>query len=159
MFYYETMKKFALSALVVMTFLVYSYHQRHEQVSKPLVSASAPSASTPDAQSSAPTQSGTPVSTGSGQYKDGNYTGSVADAFYGNVQVQAVVRMGRVVAVTFLQHPSDNSTSRVINRQAMPILMQEAVQAQSASVDTVTGATDTSMAFIQSLTAALASAH
>jgi uncharacterized protein with FMN-binding domain len=91
-------------------------------------------------------------------YVDGSYTGSQADAYYGIVQVKATVQNGRLASVSFLQYPNDRSTSRYINSQAMPYLKQEALQAQSANVDVVSGATDTSMAFQQSLGDALAQA-
>ena len=94
-----------------------------------------------------------------GMYNDGTYTGSVADAYYGNVQVQATIQNAKLTAVQFLQYPSDRSTSRSINGQAMPFLIQEALAAQSASVDIVSGATETSMAFQQSLATALAAAR
>jgi uncharacterized protein with FMN-binding domain len=99
-----------------------------------------------------------PVTKQTGQYKDGTYTGSSADAYYGTVQVQAVVQGGKLVTVNFLQYPSDRSTSRYINGQAMPMLQTEAIQAQSASVSGVSGATDTSAAFVQSLGSALSQA-
>ncbi|MCX6787677.1 MAG: FMN-binding protein [Candidatus Kaiserbacteria bacterium] len=89
---------------------------------------------------------------------DGLYVGSPADAYYGTVQVQAVMRSGKIAGIQFLQHPSDRSTSRYINDQAMPLLIQEAIQAQSANVDGVSGATFTSQAFRQSLALALAQA-
>ena len=92
-------------------------------------------------------------------YKDGTYTGSVADAYYGNVEVQASVSGGKLTGVNFLQYPSDRSTSRSINSQAMPYLKQEAIAAQSAQVDIISGATLTSHAFVQSLTSALAQAQ
>lgn len=95
----------------------------------------------------------------SGQFKDGTYIGSVADAYYGNVQVEAVVSGGRISDVKFLQYPSDRSTSRFINGQAMPILASEAVQSQKANVDIVSGATDTSAAFQQSLMSAISQAQ
>lgn len=88
-------------------------------------------------------------------YKDGSYTGPVEDAFYGNVQVQVSIANGKISSVQFLQHPSDNLHSVAVNDVAMPNLQQEAIQAQSASVDIVSGATATSQAFIQSLQAAL----
>lgn len=93
-----------------------------------------------------------------GQYANGSYTGSPADAYYGTVQVKAVIQNGQLADVQFLQYPSDRSTSRYINSQAMPLLTQEAIQAQSAQVDGVSGATETSMAFVQSLASALAQA-
>jgi uncharacterized protein with FMN-binding domain len=92
-------------------------------------------------------------------YKDGTYTGSVADAFYGNVQVQATISGGKITGVTFLQYPNDRSTSVGINSQAMPYLQQEAIAAQSGQVNVVSGATDTSGAFVQSLTSALTQAQ
>jgi uncharacterized protein with FMN-binding domain len=88
-------------------------------------------------------------------YKEGTYTGSVTDAFYGNVQVQVVIQNGKISDVQFLQHPSDALRSVAINDIAMPNLKQEAIQTQSASVNVVTGATDTSNAFMQSLQSAL----
>lgn len=90
-----------------------------------------------------------------GKYKDGTYTGSVADAYYGYVQVKATILGGKLTDVAFLQYPSDRSTSRYINSQAMPVLRQEAIAAQSAQVDGVSGATDTSAAFRESIAAAL----
>ena len=79
----------------------------------------------------------------------------MADAYYGNVQVQAVISGGKITAVNFLQYPNDRSNSIRINTQAMPYLQQEAIQAQSAQVDGVSGASATSAAFVQSLTVAL----
>ena len=93
-----------------------------------------------------------------GQYADGQYTGSVADAYYGNIQVQVTVAGGKITDVVFLQYPNDRSTSRYINEQAMPYLKAEAIAAQSANVDIVSGATDSSQAFQQSLASALAKA-
>lgn len=88
-------------------------------------------------------------------YKNGTYTGNVADAFYGNLQVQAVISGGKLSDVIFLQYPNDRRTSIEINTQAMPYLKQEAIKAQSAQVDIVTGATQTSKAFVESLQSAL----
>ena len=93
-----------------------------------------------------------------GQYRDGSYTGSVADAFYGNVQVEAVISGGKLADVQFLQYPNDRRTSVMISNMAMPSLKSEAIQAQSAQVDAVSGASDTSAAFVQSLSSALAQA-
>lgn len=97
----------------------------------------------------------TTVSSPAVNYKDGQYTGDVADAFYGNVQVQATVQGGKISNVDFLQYPNDRSRSIAINSQVMPYLKQEAIQAQSANVDIVSGATATSQAFIISLASAL----
>lgn len=74
------------------------------------------------------------------------------------VQVQAVVQNGKLANVQILQYPNTHSTSIYINQQALPYLVQEALQSQNANVNIVSGATDTSMAFQQSLSSALAQA-
>ena len=91
-------------------------------------------------------------------YRDGTYVGSTENAYYGNVQVQATISGGELTDVSFLDYPQDRQTSRYINSQAMPMLMQEAISAKSAQIDGVSGATDTSMAFKRSLASALAQA-
>jgi uncharacterized protein with FMN-binding domain len=93
-----------------------------------------------------------------GQYKDGTYTGPTVNAFYGYVQVEADVQNGQLTDVKFLQYPSDRRTSQRINNVAMPWLTSEAIQAQSANVDIVSGATLTSEAFARSLPGARLSA-
>ena len=98
------------------------------------------------------------VAVSTGQYKDGTYTGPTVDAYYGYVQVEADVQNGQIANVKFLQYPQDRRTSQRINAQAVPWLTQEAIQAQSASVDIISGATLTSQAFAQSLQVALQSA-
>ena len=92
-------------------------------------------------------------------YANGTFTGSVVDAYYGNIQVQAIIANGQISDVQFLQYPSDRSRSVSINTRAMPILKSEAISAQSANVDIVSGATDSSRAFVQSLGSALAQAR
>lgn len=103
-----------------------------------------------------PTTTTTPIT--QGLYKDGVYTGGVADAFYGNIQVQATIQGGRITDVAFLQYPSDRSRSIEINSQAMPYLRQEAIAVQSANVNIISGATATSQAFVASLGSALSQA-
>lgn len=93
-----------------------------------------------------------------GQYTDGTYTGAAADAYYGTVQVAATIQDGKITDVKFLQYPDDRSTSRFVNSQAMPTLIQEAIVIQNAEVDGASGATFTSGAFKESLASALAQA-
>jgi uncharacterized protein with FMN-binding domain len=108
----------------------------------------------PSTPQDAAAQSQTTTTTASG-YKDGTYTGSEADAMYGTVQVQIVVEGGQITQVDFLSYPSGRHESDSINNRAMPVLAQEAISAQSAQVQVVSGATLTSMAFMESLQAAL----
>lgn len=88
-------------------------------------------------------------------YADGVYTGPAADAYYGIIQIQALVQGGHLTALKVLKYPNDRRTSVSINRQALPMLRDEAISAQSADVDIISGATLTSKAFIQSLGGAL----
>lgn len=149
------MKKFLTAATLVAVFLIYSFLRRENAADNPIANTS-PDNSQPYSQPPAPTPAPAPSS---GQYKDGTYTGSVEDAYYGNVQVRVTVSGGQITNVQFLQYPNDRETSRLINAQAMPMLIQQAIQAQSANVDGVSGATDTSMAFQTSLGNALNQAH
>ena len=82
-------------------------------------------------------------------------TGPVVDTPYGPVQVQVTVKSGKIVDVAALQTPSDQMRSQMIAQYAVPVLRQEALQAQSAQIDLVSGATYTSMGYAQSLQAAL----
>lgn len=92
------------------------------------------------------------------QYKDGAYTGPVVNAYYGMMQIQAIIKGGRLAAIRVLQYPNDRRTSIYINRQALPMLRDEVMTAQSANVDIVSGATLSSEAFIRSLGAAMTQA-
>jgi len=158
------MRKALLTSFVIFTFVVYSFHQRHDgsgvviKPSSTTASQSATATTTPTTTGSSGNNGGSQTTTTTATYKDGRYTGVAADAYYGYIQVLAVISGGKLTDVQFLQHPSDRSTSVEINSQAMPYLKQEALQAQSANVNIVSGATDSSQAFIQSLSSALNSA-
>jgi uncharacterized protein with FMN-binding domain len=78
---------------------------------------------------------------------------------YGDVQVRVIVRGGRIADVQALTLPSDRQRSAEISQQAGPMLHDEAVQAQSAQIDTLGGATYTSEGYAQSLQSALDKAH
>lgn len=89
------------------------------------------------------------------KYKDGHYTGKITDAFYGDFQVKAIIENGRITDIEFLVFPNDRSTSIQINEQAMPLFKREAIKNQNAEVDIVSGATQSSVAFKESLQSAL----
>lgn len=90
----------------------------------------------------------------------GNRTvdGPVVDTRYGPVQVELVVAAGRITDVKTPEYPNEARRSQLINEQALPMLHDEVIQAQSANIDTISGATYTSDAYGQSLQAALDSA-
>jgi uncharacterized protein with FMN-binding domain len=81
--------------------------------------------------------------------------GSAVDVGYGIVQVQATVSGGRLVDVQAVQLPQSDPRSVSISSQAWPLLVQEALQAQSAQIAGVSGASYTSYGFAESLKAAL----
>lgn len=166
------MKKYVLIVAILGVFLIYSIGIRHQRpiLSKPS-SLSHPNSAPPTNTSSNNTTTGSSTSgsnttgsstatqtTASAHYKDGTYTGSAANAYYGQVQVSASISGGKITNVKFLQYPNSHSTSVYINQQAMPYLKQEAISSQNANVQIISGATFTSEAFIQSLSNALSKA-
>ncbi|MEI2827295.1 MAG: FMN-binding protein [Dermatophilaceae bacterium] len=87
------------------------------------------------------------------------FVGAAVGTRYGNVQVQITVADGRITSATVLQVPNRDRKDVMINSRAVPILNQAVVAAQSADIDMVSGATVTSMAYVQSLQSALDQAH
>jgi uncharacterized protein with FMN-binding domain len=96
--------------------------------------------------------------TGTGSGTKSSYTGQLTGAAiqipYGTVQVQVTMSKGKITDVQTLQLPGGGRSSQ-ISRYAAPQLRSEVLQAQSAQVNTISGATYTSMAYQQSLQAAL----
>ncbi len=91
-------------------------------------------------------------------YADGTYTGSASPTRWGDVQVSVVIENGAIADVEFLTYPDGDRKSAEINAQANGMLIQEAIEAQSAQVQVISGATFTSLAFMESLESALAQA-
>jgi uncharacterized protein with FMN-binding domain len=81
-------------------------------------------------------------------------TGSVYSSRYGNTQVQVTISSGQLTSVTALQLPTGGRSGQISN-YVEPILSSEALTAQSANIDIVSGATYTSEAYAQSLQSAL----
>ena len=119
----------------------------------------APSAAASSQPAPTATVPAAPTAVAQGQYKNGTYTGSSVNVLVGIMQVQAVIQNGKLSSVQILQYPNDRQTSVRINQIAIPYLQQEAVQAQSANVNMISGATLTSQGFIYSLQAALSQAQ
>jgi uncharacterized protein with FMN-binding domain len=110
--------------------------------------------------------SGTAGGTGSsggtpsgGSSSSGTVTGSVAQTRWGPVQVQITVSAKKITKVTTLQLPNGNFRDQEINNYAVPILIQETLKAQSANIDSVSGATVTSDGYRTSLQSALNAAR
>ncbi|MGO8686124.1 MAG: FMN-binding protein [Candidatus Dormibacteria bacterium] len=131
----------------------------------PAASSSQP-ASTPTSTPSGapPSGGGSPTPTAvptpkAGTLKNGTFTGQSFPNFYGPVQVQLVVSGGRITNVKTLQSPNDNPQSAYIASVALPYLRQEVLQAQSAQINAVSGATFDSQSYAQSVQSALDAAR
>ena len=174
------MRKTLVSGFVLASYIAYAVHQH----TTPLAQGAAPAPTSPQQGQSAqpPDQAGQlpgqgqasqdqtapgaqapgaaaptapPQAANGSPYRNGTFTGASANAFYGEVQVQVVISKRRISSITLLNYPSDRRTSARINSFAIPYLQSEAIQAQSANVDIISGATLTSEAFMLSLQSAL----
>lgn len=158
------MRKYAQISFVLGVFGILVFLRQFKGNEQPIVVGNQQSSSSNLNSALAPSSNSSSTSgpmmqqTITGTYKNGTYTGSIQDAFYGNVQVQVAIANGKISSVNFLQYPNDNRTSQFVNSQAIPMLQQEAIQAQSAKVDIISGASATSQAFQASLSDALAQA-
>jgi uncharacterized protein with FMN-binding domain len=115
-----------------------------------------PSASPSPSDSSAPTPTPSPVGP---TYKDGQYTGQDFPNQFGDTQVKVTISGGRITDVQAVQLPFDRPRSAEISQYASPRLHDEVLQAQSAQIDSLSGATYTSDAYAQSVQSALDQAH
>ena len=117
------------------------------------------------AESSSSGSSGSTGSSGSGsagaaaQAAAATYQGTTVQTRFGAVQVQVTVSDGTITDVTPLQLTDDDRKSIQISNRAAPLLRTEVLAAQSAGVQTISGATVTSNAYLSSLQAALDAAH
>ena len=97
--------------------------------------------------------------TGASAKAVGTYAGSVVQTRFGSVQVQITVQAGKITDVTALQLTDAERKSVQISNRAAPLLRAEVLKAQSADVQTISGATVTSDAYLNSLQAALDAAN
>jgi uncharacterized protein with FMN-binding domain len=102
-----------------------------------------------------PPSSDTGTQETSSALKDGTFTGTAVSNPYGTVQVAAVISGGKIADINFLQMPFEEGHSVEVTNFSKPLLKNSAINKQSAQVDFVSGATDTSISFRQSLQAAL----
>lgn len=97
----------------------------------------------------------TPTSTTATTTGSQTVTGDVVQTRWGPVQVQITTQGGQITSVEVVQYPSGNREDEQINGYALPILVDETLSAQSASIDMVSGATVTSVGYLDSLQSAL----
>lgn len=98
----------------------------------------------PKSAPSTPANSGTKV-----------VTGDAVDTRYGPVQLQVTFNGKKISSINVLEYPTESFRDQQINSYALPILNQEAMSAQSAHIDVVSGATYTSDGYAQSLQSAI----
>jgi uncharacterized protein with FMN-binding domain len=114
------------------------------------VAAPPPSVAAPSTAPAPPASTGATPSTPDSANATVTTQGTPESSTYGTVQVQVTFTGARMVAVTLLQAPDDG---RALT--ALPRLQEEAIKAQSADIDTITGATETSESYKTSLRAAI----
>lgn len=90
---------------------------------------------------------------------NGTFTGADFPNRFGDVQVRVVISNKHITDVQAVQLPTDRAESAYISQQVGPWLRSEALQAQSANIDIISGATYTSQSYVQSLESALKQAH
>ena len=158
-----------LASTVTIVVLLFGYHTSTNSATPASASggiATAPSSSAtgaaaPPDPSSDPTAgassppSASSSSGGSSSSAAKTYTGDVAQTRWGPVQVEITVKSGTITAVDVVQYPTENHKDQEINDYALPILVQDTLQAQSAKIDMVSGATVTSDGYVESLQSAL----
>jgi uncharacterized protein with FMN-binding domain len=106
--------------------------------------------STGGTSSGSGTTSGTGTSTAAS-----TVTGDAASTRWGPVQVQLTVANGTITDVSVVEYPDNNGRDQQINARALPVLVQETLDAQNAQIDMVSGATVTSEGYLESLQSAL----
>ncbi|EQM87094.1 MULTISPECIES: FMN-binding protein [Microbacterium] len=90
---------------------------------------------------------------------DGTYTGASSQTRYGPVQVRITVSGGQISDAQAIDYPDGNGRDRQINGTAIPRLVSETLQSQSAQIQMVSGATYTSDGYLSSLQSAIDQAH
>ena len=82
-------------------------------------------------------------------------TGKIGNTVYGPVQIQLVVKSGKIVKVAILEQPTNTIHDIQIGEFAFPKLISETLATQNAKIDAVSGASYTSAGYIASLQSAL----
>jgi uncharacterized protein with FMN-binding domain len=146
-----------LASTVTVVVLLFGYHTSTDSpatsgATTAPSSSSAPSSTAPSSTAPSSPSSSSPSASSSGTT---SYTGDTAQTRWGPVQVKITVNDGSITKVTVPQAPSGNPRDTEINDQALPILIQETIDAQSARIDMVSGATVTSEGYVESLQSAL----
>ena len=147
----------ALMGTVSGLIMLFSYHTSLVGSGTFAVPASTGASTTTSAGGSSSSAGGSGTSSTGGSAT--TVTGDTAQTRWGPVQVQVTVAGGKITDVTAVQYPNGNGRDQEINSYALPVLAQEALAAQSANIDHVSGATVTSDGYVQSLQSAIDQAN
>ena len=123
--------------------------------SQPMAAGATPSTAGSATAKSGKQASAAPKASASAKAATQTVTGTVANTQYGPMQVQVTLAGTKITNVTVLQRTNDGAESDQIDSNAIPKLTSETLAAQSAHIDTVSGASYTSSGYIQSLQSAL----
>jgi uncharacterized protein with FMN-binding domain len=151
----------ALMGTVSGLIMLFSYHTSLAGTGTLAVPAST-GASTTTSSSGGTSSSGSSPAGSSSSSAGGSsttVTGDTVQTQWGPVQVQITVAGGQITDVTPVQYPNGNGRDQEINSYALPVLAKEALAAQSANIDHVSGATVTSDGYVQSLQSAIDQAN
>ena len=118
-------------------------------------SGSSGSTSTSGGTSTAPTPSASATASSGSGSSGGTFVGAVESTRFGDVQVEIVVSSGKITDVKALKLTDRGGRSVEISNQAAPILRTEVLKAQSAKVDSVSGATYTTDGYLSSVQSAI----
>jgi uncharacterized protein with FMN-binding domain len=99
--------------------------------------------------------SASPMSGSGGSTATRTITGAVETTMYGPMQVKVTLEGQKITNVSVVQETNDGQESQQIDSFSIPKLTAETLTAQSARIDTVSGATTTSQGYIGSLQSAL----
>jgi uncharacterized protein with FMN-binding domain len=144
-----------LLSTVAVVVLLFSYRTSSGGSAQATTAAATPAPAASTQSGSTPSSSAASGTSG----PSGTFVGSTASTRWGDVRVSITVTNGKITAVAVPVYPSGNPRDEEINAFAVPQLKQETLAAQSANIDTVSGATVTSDGYLQSLQSALDAAH
>jgi uncharacterized protein with FMN-binding domain len=117
--------------------------------------ASSSSAGSPSASSGSAGTTGGKSTSSSGGTASKTVAGDVTPTIYGPIQVTITVKDDKISSVSVPEYPEGTVLDRQINSFALPELIQETVAADSAHIDSVSGATYTSQGYVNSLQSAI----
>jgi uncharacterized protein with FMN-binding domain len=142
-----------IGSTVFGTAAVLSFHAHTATVPVATASSSTKTTTTTAPTTTTPSSSGSGSGAGSGGSKTA--LGDAMQTRYGPAQVRVTVSDGKVTKIEAVQLQNGDPKSQAISSYSEPVLQQSVLSKQTAAVDTVSGATYTSLSYEGSLQSAL----